>query len=111
MAEIVRRRSWGGVLPLGRHVSISGSRSIHAPSVSIAPSSFQEEIKRPASQTVQARTGPSIRHLGSSGTVNLGKAAPARPFGRAPGAGIVVDTLAAGLRDGVALQIEALAGR
>src|SRR4051812_31144566 len=43
MAEIVRRRSWGGLLPLGRHVSISGSRSIHAPSVSIAPSSFQEE--------------------------------------------------------------------
>src|SRR3954463_16227371 len=43
MAEIVRRRSWGGVLPLGRHVSISGSRAIHAPSVSIAPSSFQEE--------------------------------------------------------------------
>src|SRR3954454_17206931 len=43
MAEIVRRRSWGGVLPLGRHVSISGSRSIHASSVSIAPSSFQEE--------------------------------------------------------------------
>src|SRR4051794_12600042 len=43
MAEIVRRRSWGGVLPLGRHVSISGSRSIHAPPVSIAPSSFQEE--------------------------------------------------------------------
>src|SRR4051812_48525050 len=43
MAEIVRRRSWGRVLPLGRHVSISGSRSIHAPSVSIAPSSFQEE--------------------------------------------------------------------
>src|SRR3954470_7466615 len=43
MAEIVRRRSRGGVLPLGRHVSISGSRSIHAPSVSIAPSSFQEE--------------------------------------------------------------------
>src|SRR4051794_7911280 len=42
-AEIVRRRSWGGVLPLGRHVSISGSRSIHAPSVRIAPSSFQEE--------------------------------------------------------------------
>src|SRR5215207_3692873 len=43
MAEIVRRRSWGGVLPLGRHASSSGSRSIHAPSVSIAPSSFQEE--------------------------------------------------------------------
>src|SRR3982751_6175895 len=43
MAEIVRRRSFGAVLPLGRHVSISGSRSIHAPSVSITPSSFQEE--------------------------------------------------------------------
>src|SRR4051794_36864054 len=42
IAEIVRRRSWGGVLPLGRHASISGSRSIHAPSVSIALSSFQE---------------------------------------------------------------------
>src|SRR4051812_23234642 len=42
IAEIVRRRSWGGVLPLGRHASISGSRSLHAPSVSIAPSSFQE---------------------------------------------------------------------
>src|SRR5215203_4947580 len=37
IAEIVRRRSWGGVLPLGRHASIRGSRSIHAPSVSIAP--------------------------------------------------------------------------
>src|SRR3954467_15642186 len=43
IAEIVRRRSFGAVLPLGRHASISGSRSIHAPSVSIAPSSFQEE--------------------------------------------------------------------
>src|SRR3982751_6432129 len=42
IAEIVRRRSWGGVLPLGRHASISGSRPIHAPSVSIALSSFQE---------------------------------------------------------------------
>src|SRR4051794_23791798 len=42
MAEIVRRRSRGGVLPLGRHASIRGSRSIHAPSVSIALSSFQE---------------------------------------------------------------------
>src|SRR3954464_1703569 len=43
IAEIVRRRSFGAVLPLGRHASISGSRSIHAPSVRIAPSSFQEE--------------------------------------------------------------------
>src|SRR3954463_1306085 len=42
IAEIVRRRAWGGVLPLGRPASISGSRSIHAPSVSIALSSVQE---------------------------------------------------------------------
>src|SRR3954466_14979478 len=42
IAEIVRRRSWGGVLPWGRHASISASRSSHAPSVSIALSSFQE---------------------------------------------------------------------
>src|SRR5215207_2951358 len=37
MAEIVRRRSWGRVLPLGRHVSISGSSLIRCASVSIAP--------------------------------------------------------------------------
>src|SRR5215204_3236006 len=42
MAESVRRRSWGGVLPLGRHASIRGSRLIHCASVSIAPSLFQE---------------------------------------------------------------------
>src|SRR3954447_24402167 len=43
IAAIVRRRSFGAVLPLGRQASISGSSFIHAPSVSIAPSSFQEE--------------------------------------------------------------------
>src|SRR6185312_13535354 len=37
MAEIVRRRSWGGVLPLGRQASISGSNLIQCASVSIAP--------------------------------------------------------------------------
>src|SRR5215204_4148404 len=42
MAEIVRRRSWGGVLPLGRHASISGCSLIQCASVSIALSSFQE---------------------------------------------------------------------
>src|SRR3954465_8807198 len=42
MAEIVRRRSWGGVLPLGRHVSISGSSLIQCASASIALSSFQD---------------------------------------------------------------------
>src|SRR5215217_708840 len=43
MAEIVRRRSWGGVLPLGRHASISGSSLIQCASDTIALSSFQEE--------------------------------------------------------------------
>src|SRR5215211_6179097 len=42
MAEIVRRKSWGGVLPLGRHASISGSSFIQCASVSIALSSVQE---------------------------------------------------------------------
>src|SRR5215203_461224 len=42
MAESVRRRSWGGVLPLGRQASISGSSLIQCASVSIAPSSSQE---------------------------------------------------------------------
>src|SRR4051812_1401337 len=42
MAEIVRRRSFGAVLPLGRQASISGSSLIQCASVSIALSSFQE---------------------------------------------------------------------
>src|SRR5215204_1077897 len=42
MAESVRRRSWGGVLPLGRHASISGSSLIQCASDTIARSSFQE---------------------------------------------------------------------
>src|SRR3954447_12637867 len=43
MAEIVRRRSFGAVLPLGRHISISGSRPIQCASDSIVLSSFQEK--------------------------------------------------------------------
>src|SRR3954467_6508154 len=42
MAEIVRRRSFGAVLPLGRQASISGSSLIQCAFVSIALSSFQE---------------------------------------------------------------------
>src|SRR3954451_18941589 len=42
MAESVRRRSWGGALPWGRHASISGSSLIQCASGSIALSSFQE---------------------------------------------------------------------
>src|SRR5215217_4651619 len=41
MAEIMRRKSWGGVLPLGRHASIRGSSFIQCASVSIALSSVQ----------------------------------------------------------------------
>jgi hypothetical protein len=44
-------------------------------------------------------------------TRHLERTGKTRPFGCAPGAGVVVDTLTAGLRDGVALQIEALTGR
>src|SRR4051812_15523671 len=42
IAEIVRRRSFGCVLPLGRHASTNGSKLIHCTSDSIALSSFQE---------------------------------------------------------------------
>src|SRR6185312_3083955 len=64
IAEIVRRRSWGGVLPLGRHASISGSRSIHAPSVSIALSSFQEgQNARHHNQFKLEQALATIQHL------------------------------------------------
>src|SRR5215213_10106101 len=43
MAESVRRRSWGGVLPLGRHCSTSGSSRPHCVSVSIAPPPGKEQ--------------------------------------------------------------------
>src|SRR3954466_15525464 len=59
MAEIVRRRSFGAVLPLGRHASTSGSSLIQCASVSIAPP-HARRAKRPSSQPVQARTGPSV---------------------------------------------------
>src|SRR5215212_5929762 len=65
MAEIVRRRSWGGVLPLGRQASISGSSLIQCASVSIAASSFQEgqnarhhkQFKLEQALTLQLRSG------------------------------------------------------
>src|SRR3954451_21990975 len=58
MAEIVRRRSWGGVLPLGRHVSISGSSLIQCASVSMAPPHPGWAKCYPGAK-VQGRTGPS----------------------------------------------------
>src|SRR4051812_30549276 len=64
MAEIVRRRSFGAVLPLGRHASTSGSSLIQCASVSIAPP-HARRAKRPSSQPVQARTGPNCPILGS----------------------------------------------
>src|SRR3954463_14590131 len=57
MAEIVRRRSWGGVLPLGRHVSISGSSLIQCASVSMAPPHPGGAKCYPGAK-VQGRTGP-----------------------------------------------------
>src|SRR4051812_24754775 len=59
MAEIVRRRSWGGVLPLGRHVSISGSSFIQCASASIAPPHPGGAKCYPGAE-VQGRTGSSI---------------------------------------------------
>src|SRR3954449_7074684 len=56
MAEIVRRRSWGGVLPLGRHVSISGSSFIQCASASIAPPHPGGAKCYPGAE-VQGRTG------------------------------------------------------
>src|SRR4051812_46911586 len=58
MAEIVRRRSWGGVLPLGRHVSISGSSFIQCASASIAPPHPGGAKCYPGAE-VQGRTGSS----------------------------------------------------
>src|SRR3954462_1611893 len=58
MADRVRRRFWGGVLPWGRHASISRSSLIHCASVSMVPP-HPRGAKRPQSHPVQARTGPS----------------------------------------------------
>src|SRR3954449_12346849 len=58
MAEIVRRRSWGGVLPLGRHVSISGSSFIQCASASIAPPHPGGAKCYPSAED-QGRTGSS----------------------------------------------------
>src|SRR4051794_33329820 len=55
IAESVRRRSWGGVLPLGRQVSISGSSRAHCASVSMAPPR-SGKAKRLRPQPVQDRT-------------------------------------------------------
>src|SRR5437764_15474975 len=43
MAASVRRRSFGCVLPLGRHASTNGSKFVHCASDTIALSSFQKE--------------------------------------------------------------------
>src|SRR3954465_9927116 len=59
MAEIVRRRSWGGVLPLGRHVSISGSSFIQCASASIAPPHPGGAKCYPGAE-VQGRTGSRL---------------------------------------------------
>src|SRR3954470_1879954 len=57
IAESVRRKSFGAVLPLGRHASISGSRSLHAPSVSIAPPPIRRS-KTPVIRTSSSANRP-----------------------------------------------------
>src|SRR3954469_16620957 len=62
IAESVRCRSWGGVLPLGRQVSISGSSRAHCASVSMAPPR-SGKAKRVRPQPVQGRTGRSSEQI------------------------------------------------
>src|SRR3954462_6968847 len=62
IAEMVRRRSFGCVLPLGRHASTNGSKLIQCASVSIAPPPLSRGAKRPQPHPVQARTGPRETH-------------------------------------------------
>src|SRR4029453_17919528 len=75
MAEIVGRKSWGGVLPLGRHASISGSRPIHAPSVSIAPPPIRRS-KTPVITTGSSANRPYLRREPRLGAERSGCAAP-----------------------------------
>src|SRR3954462_5165640 len=58
IAEMVRRRSFGCVLPLGRHASTNGSKLVQCASVSMAPPPLSRGAKRPQPHPVQARTGP-----------------------------------------------------
>src|SRR3954468_21330171 len=71
MAEIVRRRSFGAVLPLGRHASIRGSRFIHCASASMAPPHLGWAKCYPRAE-VQGRTGPSTRTLQAARTDGCG---------------------------------------
>src|SRR3954468_12746777 len=79
MAEIVRRRSWGGVLPLGRHVSISGSSLIQCASVSIALSSFQD-----GQNAIPVRRFKVEQALGMGGVETLAAAVRADLAARLP---------------------------
>src|SRR3954447_774487 len=74
MADSVRRRSSGGVLPLGRHTSISGSSLVQCASVSIAPPPLSRGAKRPQPHPVQARTGPRSRGRGATPSSALANA-------------------------------------
>src|SRR5215210_2908410 len=71
MAEMVRRRSFGGVLPLGRHASISGSNLIQCASDTIALSSFQEE------QNARHHNQFKVEHALAIGAAALASALPA----------------------------------
>src|SRR3954466_9098460 len=77
MAEMVRRRSFGCVLPLGRHASTNGSKFVHCASDTIALSSFQKEqnarhhkqFKR--EQALATNAGESIVCLGHADPIPL----------------------------------------
>src|SRR3954468_9352675 len=71
MADIVRRRSWGGVLPLGRQASISGSSLIQSVSVSMAPPHPGWANCYPGAE-VQGRTGPRLGPISRESIQNRG---------------------------------------
>src|SRR4051794_9692643 len=85
MAEMVRRRSFGCVLPLGRHASTNGSKFVHCASDTIALSSFQKEqnarhhkqFKREQALEVESRPLQSVQKTVGHRWRNHNKAAKA----------------------------------
>src|SRR3954463_5898993 len=66
MAEMVRRRSFGCVLPLGRHASTNGSKFVHCASDTIALSSFQKEQNARHHKQFKREQALARRHAGTS---------------------------------------------
>src|SRR3954452_2105577 len=68
MAEMVRRRSFGCVLPLGRHASTNGSKFVHCASDTIALSSFQKEQNARHHKQVKREQALARRPVASLGS-------------------------------------------